>query len=316
MAVVGTSGATAKDVCIAAGSDSLPCWCDRGEWRVTFRTHQFGLVRCTACGCYRIDPPPISMDEESAAFYTDYYLRPESSGFQAVVSAQPAGLQSRFWQVAEKVPEVAHPAGVVLDIGCGEGHLCAELREAGWQRVTGIDISNTRVARAREMYPDIDFYDRPIQQTGIEPGSFDLIVMDNVIEHLPDPKGMVSGLRTYLAPGGRLVVITPNMESGHFRLLGRRWTPELAPHTHIFLFTPASLSQLFTESGFEVEAVGHFHIPLYQWRILIKRLVAGDAKGSIWTMIQEAGGIYGRIIRAGSMTYVVGRPADFGKSVA
>ena len=119
---------------------SLACWCGSSSGRQQFRTSAFGLVRCVSCGCYRIDPPPISRDEEAANFYTCYYDRPKKS------PAKPeATRSSRFWDVVRQEASLAQLGESVADIGCGEGHLCNELREAGCTRVVGLDVSRTRV---------------------------------------------------------------------------------------------------------------------------------------------------------------------------
>ncbi|HEX6964344.1 MAG TPA: class I SAM-dependent methyltransferase [Gemmatimonadaceae bacterium] len=265
------------------------------------------MLRCTSCGCYRIDPAPIQRDAESAAFYTDYYAGPN------VVPSPGTGAPrrtSRFWQVVEQVPRLAAPGRVALDVGCGEGHLCAQLAAAGWERVIGIDVSSSRIARARQRYPGIAFYDRPIGDIGIPHGSVDLIVMDNVLEHLPDPPGMLRELYPYLTPGGTLVLITPNMESGSFRLLGRYWTPELAPHAHVYLFTPSAITRLVLHAGYALDARGTFHFPLRGWRQWIESLRAADPRQFLWRAAQEAGEVFGRLIGSGSMLYVVvQRPA-------
>lgn len=282
------------------------CWCGSGDLRPRFRTSTFGLVRCGTCGCYRIDPPPISGDDEAATFYSGYYERPKSGG-----STKPATPRSsRFWQVVRADPSLERAGEMVADIGCGEGHLCGELRRAGWTRVVGVDVSRTRVERARKLYPDGEFYDRPLEEAPVPEGSFDLIIMDNVIEHLPEPVLMLRTLRRYLKPAGRIVVITPNMSSGHFKLLGRRWTPELAPHAHIYLFTPPSMRVLLSNAGFWVDRVGNFHLPVYspvEWTV---RLLSADVKGAIWRAGQELGGIYGRLIGTGPMLYSVATPSD------
>ena len=84
----------------------------------------------------------------------------------------------------------------------GEGGLCHELYEAGWEDVVGLDISRARVARARQSFPSMRFYDRPLSETDIEPASADLCVMDNVIEHLTEPHTVLKELRRYIKPGG------------------------------------------------------------------------------------------------------------------
>jgi 2-polyprenyl-3-methyl-5-hydroxy-6-metoxy-1,4-benzoquinol methylase len=302
------------------------CFCGENRARLHFRTARFGLVSCPSCGCYRIDPPPIQGEEEAGEFYSAYYeglardaaaARGESraaeqatDGVNGANGANGAARRtSRYWRVVDAVPSLREPGESAADIGCGEGTLCAELRAAGWKRVTGVDASRARVARARRRHPDVSFHDSPLEEVDIPPRSLDKIVLDNVIEHLVDPLDAVHRLRALLAAGGRLVLITPNMESGHFRLLGRRWTPELAPHTHIFLFTHAAMRRMLAEAGYVVETQGDFHLPLYTAREWVSRVMGGDVKGAVWRAMQEAGGVYGRLVGAGPMLYAVARPA-------
>jgi SAM-dependent methyltransferase len=212
----------------------LKCWCGGGTWTEVFREASFGLLRCGNCGSTQIDPPPVNSVLDLPGFYTKYY-RDRSPAKPQVEASAVQG--SRFWKVAELVPELKRVLGSALDVGCGEGTLCGELRNSGWARVTGVDMSTSRLARARILQPNVEFCDG-LEKSSLEKGSVDLAVMDNVIEHVPDPVEQLQKIRRYLREGASLLMITPNMRSGNFQLLGRKWTQELAPHVHIFLFTP------------------------------------------------------------------------------
>ena len=194
-----------------------------------------------------------------------------------------------------------------MDFGCGEGSLSGELRDAGWKSVVGIDVSHSRVARATRRFPGIAFDDRGIQALPDYRGAFDLIVMDNVIEHLPRPLEVLAQLGECLAAGGVLVAITPNMESGQFRLLGRRWTQELSPHAHIFLFTEAALRKAVAMAGFQVAGAGKFHLPPALGHALREFGRAHRVKDLVWRLGHEVAATYGRLIRSGEMVYAVGR---------
>ena len=285
------------------GPDTTACWCGSRQWTRVWNDHTFGLIRCGSCGTFRIDPPPLAKAEDASTFYTDYYANVRHHPEVDTASTPARG--SRFWAVVRNVPELAPAGDRVADIGCGDGGLCAELKAHGWKSVVGTDVSRARISRARERYPDAEFFSEALPDTSVPRHSFDLMVMDNVVEHLVDPVEMLAQLRIFLKPGGKFVVITPNMECGHFRLLGRRWTPELAPHAHVYLFTPASLRQLLVDSGYRVETVGNFHLPAYSLRAWVRRLLSGDVKGALWRAGQETGGLYGRMIGSGPMLYAV-----------
>jgi 2-polyprenyl-3-methyl-5-hydroxy-6-metoxy-1,4-benzoquinol methylase len=290
---------------ISRSTGEFPCWCRSGEWNLRVRARRFDVLQCSGCLGYRIDPPPISSPQESEDFYTNYY---RSVGTDAVAIGKPtASRTAGFWKVADRFPELLQVGHKVLDIGCGDGHLCAELKASGWPSVAGIDVSQTRVARARRLYPDLTFFDRPLAASGLEKKSLDLIVMEAVIEHLPRPVDTLSEFRDFLAPHGRVVLTTPNMDSGEFRFLGKRWTSMLAPHAHIFLFSPASMRRLLSEAGFTPEITGNYSTPLYTPLDYLKRLGRGDVKGTVWRAHQDLGVIYGRFLRSSSMLFAVGQ---------
>lgn len=281
-------------------TSGLRCWCGHPGASDVIRTRRFAVLRCDDCRTFRIESPRVSDDSDSAQFYTEYYQgtpNPLPSSHSA--GARPG---ARYWEVAARSAELTHPGTCVVDIGCGDGGLCGELLRQGWQQVTGVDVSESRIARARQRYPGVTFVSRPLVAADLPEEGADLIVMDNVIEHLPAPATLLRDIQPLLRARGLLVIITPNMESGHFRLLGRRWTPELAPHVHIFLFTAESIRRLLAVTGYELVRSGTFHLPMQAPRLT-------SPKHFLWSIVQEAGGLYGRAIGSGPMLYAVATPS-------
>jgi 2-polyprenyl-3-methyl-5-hydroxy-6-metoxy-1,4-benzoquinol methylase len=194
-----------------------------------------------------------------------------------------------------------------MDFGCGEGGLSGELLGAGWKAVVGIDVSRSRVARAQLRFPAIRFDDRGLAALDDYHEAFDLIVMDNVIEHLPRPVEVLRRLRSCLVAGGTLVAITPNMESGRFKMLGRLWTQELSPHAHIFLFTESSLSAAMEAAAMRVTGRGNFHLTSAVGHALREFGRDRRAKDLLWRLGHEVAGTWGRMIGAGEMIYAVAK---------
>ena len=222
-----------------------------------------------------------------------------------------ASPRSRFWNMARRVPALAAPAQLAVDVGCGDGHLCAQLHEAGWLRVVGIDVSATRLAGARRRYPHLTFLNGPLAGAGLQPGSADLVVLDNVIEHLPDPVAVLRQVAGCLAPGGRCALITPNMESGSFRLLGRRWTPGAgAARARL----PVSCAVDGPRDGKSRPVTRHARqLPAHPIFARSVAALLGDRPISSMRCgrpVQELGGLYGRLLGAGAMLYAVGVPAQ------
>ena len=138
-------------------------------------------------------------------------------------------LQSRMALNLETIDAYAVPGGRVLDIGCGTGFLLEQLAGRGFSGV-GVDLSPESVEIAQARLAELGAADRLRAEVGsaYEPpdGPFDLVTITDVLEHLEDPRACLTAARERLAPGGLVVVSTPNRRSLHG---ARRWTSKYIP---------------------------------------------------------------------------------------
>lgn len=105
----------------------------------------------------------------------------------------------------------ARAAGrTVLDAGCGEGYGAAMLAETA-RHVTGVDRAEAvAVARSRHVHPRLAYREQDLERLESLGERFELVVSFQVIEHLPDPARFLEALAACTAPGGTLIVTTPN----------------------------------------------------------------------------------------------------------
>lgn len=99
----------------------------------------------------------------------------------------------------------------VLDIACGEGYGSAALQKTGAASVIGVDVSESTCAHVRDKY-GLDAKPGTAEQIPIPESSIDVVVSFETIEHVPDPWRFLDECVRVLAPGGRLVISTPNKE--------------------------------------------------------------------------------------------------------
>jgi len=100
--------------------------------------------------------------------------------------------------------------GDVLDIGCGCGLPVARCLAAAGHRVTGVDISDVQIGRARRLVPDATFIRADAAQLRFSPGSFDAIVCLYALIHMPldqQPR-LLRSIAEWLRPGGWLLATT------------------------------------------------------------------------------------------------------------
>ncbi len=160
----------------------------------------------------------------------------------------------------------------VLDLGCGTGDLAADLAAAG-AHVTGADVAQAALARARGRHPALDLQLVPIDgPLPFADGAFDVVWSSEVIEHVADTARWLSEVRRVLVPRGRLLLTTPS--HGRVRLLLggiERFSEPLGDHLH--LYTARSLRELLDAFGFgEVSVHGAAGLPLAR-RLLLARAV-------------------------------------------
>ena len=98
-----------------------------------------------------------------------------------------------------------------VDVGCGAGLLCEPLARLG-AAMTGVDAAaeNIGVARAHAAQSDLAIDYRAGSVDALAGEAFDLVTSMEVIEHVTDPAAFVAGLAAVLAPGGLMILSTPN----------------------------------------------------------------------------------------------------------
>ena len=139
--------------------------------------------------------------------------------------------------------------GRLLDIGCGPGWLLSAVDD-GWDK-HGAELSAAAAEHAAQ-YGDI--FVGPFESSSFEAGSFDLIFMYHVIEHLPEPVDALLRASALLRPGGNLVLGTPDFDSGCARRYGNQYRMLHDP-THISLFSNDSMHRCLRDIGFHIEQV-------------------------------------------------------------
>lgn len=229
----------------------------------------------------RLDPLPSS--QELDGFYESRYRDLLAAGGRApdlarLLAGGPEAALEREWQAATIHADVieALETGAAegaprraLDIGCGTGELVRALAEEGWEAV-GTEPAPEIADAGRARGLDIECataaeYLNHWRTAGAHP--FGGIVLLNVLEHVPDPAGLLIGLIAALAPGGRVVVRVPNdfspLQEAALRLLGGEpWW--IAVPDHVNYFDHASIGALLERVGLQVvERAADFPMELF-----------------------------------------------------
>ncbi len=125
----------------------------------------------------------------------------------------------------------------------------------------GVDISLPTLRVAAKAVPKGLFVQAEARTLPFRDGSFDVIRIDNVLEHIPDAVCLLSQLRQLLKPGGKLYVYVPNSEALSFRLFSNfalnYWIP-----FHVHFFSSRSLGEALNRADFARTLI-RYHNPFH-----------------------------------------------------
>jgi 2-polyprenyl-3-methyl-5-hydroxy-6-metoxy-1,4-benzoquinol methylase len=205
---------------------------------------------CPACGILFADP---MLSDELALIYPETYYSFGPSR-RSLANKAKAMLDRRFLRaLTQKLPgsELS-----VLDVGGGTGWLLDEIKACEKRitttQVVDIDEKAGTMASARGHA----YFLGPFE-TFETNQRFDLILMLNLIEHVARPDLILAKARALLAPGGRIVIKTPNFDALDARLFRHRsWGGYHAPR-HFILFTRESFTKLASACGLSIASFSY-----------------------------------------------------------
>ncbi|MFM8552903.1 MAG: class I SAM-dependent methyltransferase [Nitrospiraceae bacterium] len=213
-----------------------------------FDKQGFSIVECRACRLQYVNPRPARAWLD--AWYRQEYFslsREQTSGAQHL---QQGAIKTATAQLRLQLLGGVPPNGRLLDIGCGGGFFVGAAAANGWHAI-GLEPS-AEAARQAGRALRIDIVAGRLEDAPFADARFDRITMFDVLEHVVCPRTCLIEARRLLAPGGRLVIETPNMAGWLPRLLTKHH-PYVRPPEHLTYFTPPTLRLLVAQCGFQVE---------------------------------------------------------------
>ncbi len=208
------------------------------------------IVRCASCGMwFKALAETTRLEDAYGEQYVEWDGSSEYFASEAARQHFRSVLRGLAVPTKDRTPRL-------LDVGSGGGIMVEEARRAGFD-AEGIDLCQPLVERARARGLRIhhgrieDFADM---------GSFDVVTMMDLIEHVPNPLEVMEAVRKLLAPGGVFVCYTPNhraaivLASRLMHGLGFEFaTREVFGSNHVCFFDDRTLPAMLDKAGFELD---------------------------------------------------------------
>jgi 2-polyprenyl-3-methyl-5-hydroxy-6-metoxy-1,4-benzoquinol methylase len=210
------------------------------------------VFRCRRCDAFFSNGGPVNYDDVDL---TAYYL------------AYASAIKERYQRVFRRVETLVRP-GRFMDIGAGMGFSLEVAQERGWAS-SGLEPNLSLARHARERGLDVAHgYLDDNQQ-----GEYDLIVIDNVLEHVPDPAGFLRHAKRLLTRSGLMLVAIPPMDWVRKALAALPWvrnrvtTPQLnlfcEVDEHLNMFGRRAMTALARGVGLDILPIRFHHSAVY-----------------------------------------------------
>lgn len=218
-------------------------------------------------------PPQSELDD----FYTsDYFKQGITSTYQQDYSPDELAhkrlrAHACVEAIAQNIAQNADSASF-LEIGCGEGFLLSEAAKKGWT-CQGVDFQRAPVDKFNPEVVELFEEANPteyLQRAVAAEKRFDIVVLQNVLEHVLEPKDLLNGIRWVMTTDGTLLIQVPNDYSRiqtravkEDRIDREYW---FLPPQHLNYFDTATLDAFCGECGFDIiDSFSDFPIEWYLW---------------------------------------------------
>lgn len=230
--------------CLVCNSDQSSKYLVCNDYLVS--NENFELVQCSKCGFVYTNPRPAMADIAPYYQSEDYYSHSDQN--KSIISAIYNFIRTlNIKNKLSLVQSVAKRKGKLLDYGCGAGLFVRSASDNGWI-AEGIEPSKDARLVAEKLGSKVQ---APEAINSLTEGSFDVITLWHVLEHLHDINSVIPKLKALLAKEGTLVIAVPNLNSWDAIWYKEKWAAFDVPR-HLYHFSQDSIQKLFENFGMRV----------------------------------------------------------------
>lgn len=235
--------------------EHIPCpLCGESEYTLLFVKHGLDFVRCASCGFVYVNPrlkesimlEGYTGDAEAASnrIWKDVLLSTEQQAFNT----------EAYGIVLDQIG-VVRSKGKLLDVGCSVGHFLDLAQKRGYE-VEGLEVEPEALAIAQKR--GFTVHADTLEAHAYAADSFDVVTLLGLIEHVPNPVGLLQDAWRILKPGGVVAVNgVPNVESLMVMVL-REKARTFNGRNHVGYYSPRTLRLLFEKTGFALKWYGTY----------------------------------------------------------
>ena len=243
--------------CNACGADDAEVMGCGIDFEYSTCDNEFSYVACRQCGHWYLNPQPCPAELD--------VIYPANYGNYAADRDQALTFKVKTYLDKKQIAGLVKGCKVerILDVGCADGRLlnvCQELFPDA-TAIEGVEISETAAAVAQERGHTV--YIGTIDSMDLKADYYDMIFLQQVIEHVYDPAAVVKKLYGALRSGGQVCIETPTSEALDCRLAKKRYWGGYHFPRHFNIFNQDTLGAICRQAGFEVVRTGYRSQPVH-----------------------------------------------------
>jgi 2-polyprenyl-3-methyl-5-hydroxy-6-metoxy-1,4-benzoquinol methylase len=199
-------------------------------------------TKCNNCSLVYQNPMPVFADlkKRYGEGYFDYEVKNQDNFFELMKLGLKDIQFDRFYDGVNNRK--------FLDIGCATGLLLHHMKKKGWNTV-GVEICRPSVDYARRNF-GLEIFTGTLQDAQFPSNHFDVVHFSHLIEHVPDPKGLLNEVKRIVKNNGHVIVTTPNVDGLQAKIARENWRSAIPDHIH--LFSKKTMRLLFDLTGYKV----------------------------------------------------------------
>ena len=231
-------------ICVLCGNNTASfvnnLWDDDKRWAVC----------CDSCGHIQMTPLP-TIDEDNAFYQSNAMhrlLTPESmrSDSDLMYRQEPYGVSQADWTCRFLQPELS-----IFEIGSGYGWFIQKMKEKGFQRIDGVELSDNKreMVRSRASVDLFGFNLLTEQCPSEVEHNYDALCIFHLLEHVPDPVLFLKKAAICLKASGKLIVEVPNVDD-FLKQECSEYNDFMYVRAHVSYFSVKTLIWTIQEAGF------------------------------------------------------------------
>jgi 2-polyprenyl-3-methyl-5-hydroxy-6-metoxy-1,4-benzoquinol methylase len=221
--------------------NNVDTWINSGKYR---------LVKCNNCNLIYLSPRP------KKAYISRYYPPETYWGTGVVESTKKEDIKLRENTFGYLYKDILKKKsrGNILDLGAGTGSFLSKFKKPGW-KLSGVELSKETCDYAKRAY-GIKILQGSFPEINLPYNTYDVITLNGCLEHVYKPKESLAKILKLLKAGGFVEITVPNFSSLGRNIFGRRWYA-LQPPSHLYHYTPVTITRVLKEIGFKNIEIKH-----------------------------------------------------------